>query len=256
MQPVDKDRLRDLLEGTRWSHIEARPTVTSTNAVLMAHAPKLPSGSVLIANHQTGGRGRFDRSWVDEPGRGLATSALIRPNRPIIEWGWLPLLLGVAVDKGIAKIAGAQESRVTLKWPNDVLVDGRKICGILCQVSGDALICGWGINVLGWPQDVPADRATSLADAGLPTDRTEISAAVLRAFDALLADWEAGADMRQRYLAICDTVGRDVKVMLDAERPDSFKLGLAVDVTVEGNLVVETEAGVETFSAADVIHLR
>lgn len=257
MQPVDTEKLRELLgESSFWANIEVRPSVTSTNAIFAENAAQLPTGSVLIADHQTVGRGRFDRSWVDTPGRGLATSALLRPSRPMSEWGWLPLLVGLAVDLGTCKLAGDQRSRISLKWPNDVLIDGRKICGILCQVSGDALICGWGINVLGWPENVPAERSNCLADAGLPTDRTAISAAALMALEDLYLAWENGEDMRERYLRICDTLGRKVKVLLDAERPDAFTLGKAVDVTIEGNLVVETDAGLETFSAGDVIHLR
>lgn len=256
----NSDRLADLLgENSSW-RVRWLPATGSTNADLaeLAKAGE-PAGLVLVADHQDAGRGRFERAWVSPPGSSVSVSALLRPARPALAWGWLSLLVGLAVADGIRSLGGG--ARVGLKWPNDVLVDGRKICGILSErvvtSLGDAAICGWGINVSMAQDELPVPHATSLSLAGLPTDKPALLAAVLGRLDELAGRWDAGADLRAEYAAGCATIGREVRVHLDEQSPDGPSVsGRAVGVGPNGELAVEIDGARQLFAAGDVVHLR
>lgn len=234
-------------------------TVTSTGSTNadLAEAARAgaPAGTVLVAENQTEGRGRFERRWSSPRGASLSISVLLRPRRPMSDWGWLSLLVGVAVRDGIA--AQGAGDRAQLKWPNDVLVDGRKICGILCEAAAGAVICGFGINVSLAPDELPVPHATSLLIAGLDTDKTRLFESVLLRFADLVEDWEQGADISQIYSAACSTIGRQVRVHLDVEHPDQGSVtGTAVGVGPDGELLVDVQGTITAFSAGDVVHLR
>lgn len=257
MPSIDVESLKKLLgPNTIWRQIKAVTTISSTNAVMVSQANETPHGAVLFADHQLCGRGRFDRSWEDHPGDGLATSVLLRPRRAVNDWGWLPLLVGMAVKEGIADLAGENRSQVTLKWPNDVLIDGRKVCGILCKIASDAVIAGWGINVLSWPAGLPEGKATCLAQAGITATTTEVAAKVLTHLGQLYRLWDSGHDLRQAYLADCDTIGRRVRIMTAVEDPQACVEAVALGVNDNGGLIVETAFGNQVYSAGDVVHLR
>jgi BirA family biotin operon repressor/biotin-[acetyl-CoA-carboxylase] ligase len=168
--------------------------------------------------------------------------------------GWLPLLTGVAVAEAVTRATGL---RVGLKWPNDVVVEDRKLAGILAERVDSAVVVGVGLNVSLGTDERPAPQATSLAIEGCPgPDRTELLADVLRALAGWLGRWEGGDDeaVRAAYLGACRTIGREVSV----EQPGGAVLaGTAVDVDGTGRLVVRV-AGDETFAVAagDVQHLR
>lgn len=232
----------------------------STNADLALLARQGgPAGLALIAEHQDAGRGRFERTWVSLPGVSVATSVLLRPSRPALDWGWLSLLVGLAVADGIRALGGGE--RVTLKWPNDVLIDQRKVCGILSERIvtdwGDAAVCGWGINVSMSAGELPVPHATSLLLAGLPTDKSALLAAILARLADLERRWDAGADLRDEYAAGCSTVGRQVRVHLDLQSPHGESVvGRAVGVGSNGELLVDLGDQVTAFAAGDVVHLR
>ncbi len=194
--------------------------------------------------------------------------------------GWLPLLAGVAVASALAEVTGLD---ARLKWPNDVLVGGGKLAGILAEQSGGAIVVGMGINVLGGEDDLPVATATSLQRCGLGrTDRTVLLAAILRQFEHWYLRWrETGpgdaenSGLRKEYLALSATVGEHVRVQLPGDR---FLTGTAAGVDGAGQLlidpgtgadpadlaglpVVRTEAGsagavLVAVSAGDVVHLR
>lgn len=258
---ADAARIQDLLgPGSGWQ-IRTITATGSTNADLAEAARQgAPAGSVLVCDHQQAGRGRFDRVWISLPGTSVSTSALLRPRRPALDWGWLSLLVGLAVADGIRAIGGGD--RVTLKWPNDVLIDGRKVCGILSErvvtELGDAAVCGWGINVSMSRDELPVPHATSLLLAGLPTDKNALLAAILGRLGDLAGRWDAGADLSAEYVAGCATVGREVRVHLDEQAPQGKSVtGRAVGVGANGELLVDLgAAGVTAFAAGDVVHLR
>ena len=226
----------------------------STNADLAELARRgAPEGTVLLAEHQTAGRGRQGRSWESPPRAGLTFSVLLRP--PQVS-GWLPLLAGLAVVVAVNEQAGTAAG---LKWPNDVVVDGagggqRKLAGLLTEVAagGDgAVIVGIGLNVTTRSDELPDPRATSLAVAGsMTTDRSVLLKAVLRSLARAYASWRADPDaLRAAYRAACVTLDQRVRVQLPGGQ--SYE-GVATEVDTDGRLVV----GERSFAAGDVIHLR
>lgn len=245
-----------LAYDTPWHPIHVVATTGSTNADMAAGKYGQQPGTVLIAEHQSAGRGRFTRSWQAAPGQALATSLLVKPNRPTAEWGWLNLLIGMAVHDLFVSWA-ADVSRVGIKWPNDVLVDGRKISGILAERHGDLAICGFGVNVLMREQDLPVPTATSVLLAGFPIDPNALLAGILNRFADFYAQWDAGHDLSSEYLARSITIGQQVRVLADAElAPEAGVRGVAKGIDAKGALVVDVDGNEMTFSAGDVHHLR
>lgn len=236
----------------------------STNADLAAAARAgAPEGTVLVAEHQRRGRGRFERAWVDVPGAGIAMSVLLRPRREAASWGWLPLLAGLALADALGGVGGID---VVLKWPNDILVESGahpgKLCGILATLEptadGPACVLGMGINVGQDRDELPVPTATSLALCGGSLDKSALVAAVLEALGQWYARWSAGEDLREAYVARCGTVGREVRVQLDAERGlGTTTVGLVTGVDADGSLLVRgADGAVLAVSAGDAIHVR
>ena len=143
-----------------WREVRVVEETGSTNADLLAKARSgAGEGLVLVAEAQTSGRGRMGRRWISPPRRALTFSVLLRPAVPAGLLGWAPLLAGVAVASALERTAGVD---ARLKWPNDVLVDGAKIAGILAERWGNAVVIGTGINVLQQRGELPVPTATSL----------------------------------------------------------------------------------------------
>lgn len=214
---------------------------------------------VLIADYQERGKGRFDRSWVAPFGTALATSVLLRPTRPPTQWGWLSLLVGLAISQAIR--AHTDPDRVILKWPNDVLVDEKKLCGILCEKiatpSGDAAICGFGINISIRRDELPVPTATSLELCGIHVAREELMADVLNKIAELYMRWDGGEAIAEAYQAGCGTIGRTVRLQLDHDDAAARSVtGVACGIGTCGELVIETDQGIQSFTAGDVAHLR
>jgi BirA family biotin operon repressor/biotin-[acetyl-CoA-carboxylase] ligase len=254
---IDVARLRSALPPL-WARVEVVPETASTNADLLADADA-PEGSVLVAEHQMSGRGRFERVWSSPPRAGLTFSVLLRPTAPIPHWGWLPLLAGVALYEAVPAASGVA---VGLKWPNDLLAeqDGRKLAGILAQTSGPAVVIGIGLNVDTSAAELPVDTATSLALAGATsTDRTDLLIEILRRLGARYTQWSgsggdaAASGLAAAYRAACATIGRPVRVALAG---GAVVDGEAVDLDGAGRLVVRTAAGEQAIGAGDVEHVR
>jgi len=255
--PLDIDRLRAAL-ADRWSRIEVVDETASTNADLLADAAA-PDRIVRAAELQVAGRGRFDRTWSSPPRAGLTFSVLLRPSVPLMHWGWLPLLTGLALHEAVTATTGVATS---LKWPNDLLTHPgeRKVAGILAQTSGAAVVIGIGLNVDTTAEELPVENAISLALAGAEQpDRTDLLAAILRRLDVRVAQWaDCGGDaaacgLLDAYQSACSTIGRSVRVALADE---SSVQGTAVDIDEVGRLVVRTADGDQSVGAGDVEHLR
>jgi BirA family biotin operon repressor/biotin-[acetyl-CoA-carboxylase] ligase len=255
--PINAEALR-AAAGRRWVRITVEDEIGSTNAVLAADLDA-PPGSVLVAEHQTAGRGRLARTWSSPPRAGLTFSVLIRPAPATTRWGWLPLLTGVALREAIEDAAGVT---CRLKWPNDLLAaDGeRKLAGILATGSGETVVVGVGLNVTTSAAELPVATGTSLALCGArTTDRSVLLAAVLRRLDHELTRWEAGAGdaaasgLAGAYKTVCVTIGRQVR----ATGVDGVVTsGRAVELDADGRLVLVSATGRVTLSAGDVEHLR
>ncbi len=261
--PLDLARLRAAAggPGAMWTDVRIVAETGSTNAdVLELGADGAPEGLVIAAESQTAGRGRQGRSWQSRPAAALTFSVLLRPRSvPQAARGWVPLLAGVAATRAVRQIA-AVDAR--LKWPNDVLLGGGKLAGILAEQSGDAIAVGIGINVLGRDHDLPTATATSLERGGAgPTDRTELLAEILRQLERWYLLWRetgsgdaAGSGLRQEYLSLCATLGRLVRVQLPGDR---ILTGTAVDVDTAGQLLIRRGGGdIVAVSAGDVVHVR
>jgi BirA family biotin operon repressor/biotin-[acetyl-CoA-carboxylase] ligase len=236
--------------------VVARSESTNADLVADAHA-HAGHGRVLIAEEQTAGRGRLDRTWTSPPGTGLTFSVLVAPTAPPGALGWAPLLAGLAVAEGIE---AATDLAPTLKWPNDVMVDDRKLAGLLAEVvPPDRLVIGIGLNTHLAVDQRPTPQATSLLLEGVPierADRTAVLVAVLRALSLRLADLADGPSdaTMDAYRARCSSLGHHVRV----ERPGRPDLqGLAVDVADDAALIVDVlSGGAVHVAAGDVVHVR
>lgn len=234
-----------------WRQVES---TGSTNADLVAAAAdaSLPHLSVLLTRDQRAGRGRLDRVWQAPAGSALAVSVLVRvPEVPPAARGWIPLAAGAAMAHAVA--AQLPGRGVGVKWPNDVLVDGRKICGILAEGTGDpdAVVIGSGVNTAMAAEDLPVPTATSFAALGESCDEDALVADYLAELDRLLGALAAsGAPGVHGVVAErCVTIGREVAVSL----PDGSTLrGRARALDAEGRLLV----GDRAVSAGDVVHAR
>ncbi|RYP83396.1 biotin--[acetyl-CoA-carboxylase] ligase [Nocardioides guangzhouensis] len=245
--PLDADRLP--------AGVEILAEASSTNAVLADRARSgALEGTVVVAEHQTAGRGRLDRTWETPPRAALTFSVLLRPNLPASAWPWIPLLTGYAVQAALADRLPA----IALKWPNDVLVEERKLGGILVErietPTGPAAVVGIGINVSQSLDELPVALATSLAlELPQAPDRTEVLAQLLGSIDGLLPLLEDTIALRAAYADACSTLGREVEV----ELPGGVQVrGTAMDVDGEGRLVVAGPAGETVVGAGDVVHVR
>ncbi|MBT2895878.1 biotin--[acetyl-CoA-carboxylase] ligase [Streptomyces sp. McG3] len=248
-----------------WTSLEVVESTGSTNTDLAGQARDgaAGEGTVLVAEEQTAGRGRLERTWTAPPRSGLFFSVCLEPGDiPVERWGWVPLLAGVAAATGLAKSAGVDMS---LKWPNDLLVavDGeeRKTGGILGEFAGNGIVVGLGINVSLRADELPAPTAGSLALAGaVSTDRETLLRAVLRSLEDWYGRWRAAdgdaaaSGLQAAYAAGCATLDRTVR----AELPGGASLvGEAVAIDGDGRLVLSTEDGLQRpVSAGDIVHLR
>jgi BirA family biotin operon repressor/biotin-[acetyl-CoA-carboxylase] ligase len=190
-------------------------------------------------------------------------SAVLRPRVDPSQWGWLPLLTAVAV----ADVVGfAGVARPEVKWPNDVLVGGRKVAGVLCEVvpedapaagdrSGPAVVAGWGLNVSQSVDELPHAGATSLLLEGAQTDRAALLRHALHRWSHWYHRWETGdaSGVREAYESCSSTLGTRVLAAL----PDGRSLeGTAVALAEGGGLVVRVGGDEVVVAAADVVHLR
>ncbi|MET9588434.1 biotin--[acetyl-CoA-carboxylase] ligase [Streptomyces sp. NPDC006539] len=253
-----------LRPGGLWTSLDVVNVTGSTNTDLAARAAGLTEGTVLVAEEQTAGRGRLDRTWTAPARSGLFFSVYLTPGDdvPVHRWGWLPLLAGVATATGLARAAGVDTA---LKWPNDLLVtvegEERKAGGILAERAGDGVVIGIGLNVTLRATELPAPTAASLALAGaVSTDRETLLRGVLRSLDHWYVEWRAaGGDaarsgLQAAYAAGCATLGRTVRAQLPGDRS---LVGEAVAIDGDGRLVLSTADGLqEPVSAGDIVHLR
>lgn len=257
--PLSEGALRDAVvgPGLPWRRLDVVDETGSTNADMLdrARSGEDIDGAVLIAEHQSAGRGRLGRNWVAAPRAQLALSAGADASAvPTDRWGWLPLVTGLAVADAVAEVAGVD---ARLKWPNDVLVGDAKLAGILAEVASpeSVVVVGIGLNVTLTKQESGQPNATSLLELGVEhPDRDRLARALLLRLGERVADWRAGkeglaADYRDRSA----TIGAQVKVMLPGEQEI---IGTAVSVDDQGRLVVESNGEHHAVSAGDVVHLR
>ncbi len=239
--------------GRAENHVEH--TLTSTNTVLKELARKgAPHGSLCLCECQTGGRGRLGRVWSSPEGMGVWCSVLLRPKLPAEKAPLITFCAALAMTKAVRKLCGID---VQIKWPNDVVLQGRKLCGVLLEMGFDAqggmfVIVGTGLNVHqgAYPLEL-ADRAIALDEACIPPTRSELVAAYLNELEMAVHAAEQGglSGITKPYHELSCTLGREVQVIGTEE---TFP-GVAVDINETGALLVRTADGaVRCVLAGDV----
>lgn len=286
MTALDLERIRTALADD-FTTIDFVEKTGSTNTDLM-QATNVADGTVLLADEQLSGKGRLGRTWTAPAGSQVIFSVLLLPES-LEHLGILPLATGLAVTDSI--------EGTVLKWPNDVHIDGNKLCGILAEagpvgqafkaapktevnkvevgkaevnkaeinkaevnkaevnkaVGGAApsarVVVGMGINVTLTREDLPIEKATSLALEGRDTDRTELTIAVLKNLRRRIVQWEnQDPQLLRDYRAVCSSLGQEVRL----ETPSGDVTGHVDEIGEDGRIMV---AG-EYYSAGDVTHLR
>ena len=234
------------------------PSVDSTNRVAKALAYNgAADGAIVVAEEQTGGKGRLNRNFYSPRGKGIWFSVILRPNLLPKDAPKCTLMAAVAIAEAMKRF----NLKADIKWPNDIMFNGRKLVGILTEMTGEIgkityLVVGVGINVNISRKEFPEELrniAASLSEmSGEEISRVKFFRAVLEEFDKLyrevtVADFDK---VIQRWKEYNITLGKNIKV-ISAIDGKSFT-GKAVDLNADGALVVETEQGLDTVYAGDV----
>jgi BirA family biotin operon repressor/biotin-[acetyl-CoA-carboxylase] ligase len=237
---LDQSSINHAVTDSYWS-VKVVETIDSTQSALKLASPR--HGDVIVTNFQSAGRGRLDRSFEADKGSALLFSAYVIPQRESSEWGFIPLLVGLSV----AEVLGIE---FFTKWPNDILSDLGKVGGILCEVHGDGIIIGIGLNVSMTAEQLPVPTASSvLLTLGSAPDRNLLLPAILKEIAFNLAEWESGEDLIDDYLDSSATMGKKVSVKL----PDGSSIeGTAAGISSNGELLLDSG---EIISVGDVLHL-
>jgi BirA family biotin operon repressor/biotin-[acetyl-CoA-carboxylase] ligase len=241
--PISKNQFAGLVELAE---------VDSTNKELLRRLDsETPEFFAVTADRQTAGLGRLGRNWVTEAGKSLAVSILLRPTSRS-QTDWITIMAGLALSSALEKHGLV----VSLKWPNDLLVDGKKLSGILAEmVDLNTVVLGIGINIK--PQEHSPDTATSLQELGLKMEKDqllEVIATELKSYwFRLKADSKTAiAQFQAELLTRCGTLGTRVR----AELPGGKNIyGVAIAIDETGRLIVQAPEPV-ALAAADVWHLR
>ncbi|WNM25163.1 biotin--[acetyl-CoA-carboxylase] ligase [Demequina capsici] len=245
--------------------VAVTPEQESTNTALVAALKDDPESwphmAAYLADHQTAGRGRSGRVWETPQGVALTVSWVLRPRAAGPDLAWAPLVVGLATVRALRSL-GAD---AWLKWPNDVVVESgdedvpgwgrwRKVAGILCEVVGDAVVAGTGVNVLQSAEELPVPHAASLATLGADTSRLQVLEALGAKLGEAAAAWDADpAAIREEVAEVCATLGWEVAVDVGTGAPVT---GRAVGLGREGSLIVESARGGRTAVLAGDVRVR
>lgn len=239
------------LEPSYW-RVRHFDEIDSTQRALVGavKAGQASAGEVFIAEFQSAGRGRGERSFLSAPRDGVLLSAAVAPfGQPQNRWAWLPLLAGVAASAAIFEATGVT---ALLKWPNDLMIDDQKVGGIIAEKVDDVVVIGIGINCLQRADSLPVPESTSLALHSVEkVNRNLLVISFLHNLSKTLSDWQRNpAPLENKYRQLCSTLEREIRIIL----PDGAELvGRAAAISATGALVL---ADGREFVAADVTHIR
>ena len=222
-----------------WS-VSVIEETTSTQIELVE---KFQSGHVLVAEYQSAGRGRLDRKFVVPSRKGLTFSFALKFNH---HFGWIPLITGLAVSEAINSYLSAE--RVEIKWPNDLLIDGDKVAGILSEKVTEGVVVGVGINIFQNKDELPIPNAVSLSMFS-EVDREELIILILKQLGEVFLNNENFESAKNRYRVRCGTIGKVVNAVL----PNGESIeDQAIGIGEEGSLLLLTRE----ITVADIVHLR
>lgn len=219
---------------------------TQSDLVALVRAGDARAGDVIAAEYQSAGRGRLTRTFDAPKSSALLFSFYIEPQRNRDDWGWIPLIAGVSVAQILSQF------NAQVKWPNDILIDNKKVAGLITEVIGNGVVIGIGINVAMEPLELPVPTATSLFIEGAQSlTRNQLLPDLLKIFETNFMNWDCGSDeIKATYGQMSATIGRKVRV----EYPDGqIESAQAVSISGRGELVLDTGAHVQ---AGDIVHLR
>jgi BirA family biotin operon repressor/biotin-[acetyl-CoA-carboxylase] ligase len=252
---MDADTILSGLK-TRWLGRDMRsfPEVTSTNEIARSLASNCQNGTVILAETQTEGRGRLSRHWASPPG-GVWMSLILKPEMPLDRIYQINMAVSVAISRAIFSLLGLEAG---IKWPNDLLIRGRKICGILMEVSAevgrlDYAVVGLGINANVRLSSFPAEwMSTSLArESGHDVNRRDLIQRILMDIEEayeVMGSNEIYKEWRHKSI----TLGRCVRITSSS----GALLGVVEDLFEDGTLLLRTDSGLQRVLAGDCIHLR
>ena len=251
MEPLDIAEIISALDPGYW-RVHHFNLIDSTQRSLVSAviAGEAEVGDVYLAEYQSAGRGRGNRTFDSEAGDGMLLSAVLSPvAQPENRWGWIPLIVGIAACSAILKSTGVQ---ATLKWPNDVMVGEKKVGGIIAEKINEKVVIGIGINCLQEQENLPALGATSLRiHAEEPVNRNLVVVNFLNELTRFITQWqEKPFPVENRYRQLCVSLEQEVQLTL----PNGSQIsGRAAAISSSGALVL---ADGSEFVAADVTHLR
>lgn len=223
--------------------------VLSTNDEAKKNAD-MPDGTLFIADAQTAGKGRLGRSWVSPRSTGIWMSLLLKPDIPLSDISQLTLIAGLAVSRAIG-------DNTMIKWPNDIVIGTKKVCGILTEMSAETdkinyVVCGIGINVntCDFPAELKYKASSVLIETGQNTDRCYLIAKVMNEFEPLYEKFirEGFSPFRNDYKKSCITLGKDINVSYHGKELS----GNAVDIDDNGGLVIDTGSKKITVTSGEV----
>ncbi|MDU0478845.1 biotin--[acetyl-CoA-carboxylase] ligase [Staphylococcus chromogenes] len=251
--PLDIEAIR---ARASYARIDYTEETGSTNADLVRAAGEgAPAWTAAVTEYQSAGRGRHGRVWTAPKHSQVTLSILIRPPASAVDkLGTMPLITGLALIDALGP-----DYPVALKWPNDVLLGGRKLCGILAEAASlgpsPAIVIGLGLNASLTEEELPVPHAISLEMySGQPVDRTELVIKVLDSLKSRLGQWmNDTAGLMDDYRAVCSSIGQEVRVILPG---DNELLGTCVGVADTGLLRVSSGGQIHELAAGDVTHLR
>jgi len=229
---------------------------TSTNDLARVEAEKgAQNGTLYIAERQTNGKGRFKRKWVSPNGKGIWATLLLRPKLEVRYSTGYSVLCGVAICKAIKEVTGLNTQ---IKWPNDIVINGKKLCGILAEMGSkngyiDWIAIGFGVNVnISEFENSIADKATSVSiEKGEDVSRLELLAKILEQFNILFDYYEKTkslAFISKDYALMSCVINKNVEII----EGSSSKRGFVIGFDDEGALILKTENGLERIKYGEV----
>lgn len=244
-----KSKLNTEFFGRKIHHF----SVTDSTNSLAKENPQEPDGTVFIAEKQLKGRGRLSREWLSEQSEGIYMSVLLKPSIPPEQIPKITLVAGLSATVALNKISS---ENVLIKWPNDCVINGKKICGILtelsCLPSENTVTVGIGINVNNtlFPKDLKSKATSLLLETGRTYSREDIVSLILSEFEKRYIIFlnQGFSALAAEYSRLCVTLDREVEIISPSERYTAYASG----IDSEGRLLINLSDGVKAIDSGEV----